>query len=161
MNIETWIIGQIAVDAVLAGILLWLLVVTGRKRTREADARDDALRKSEEILRQMHGIAHELEENLEEKRELTRRLLGRLDETLERAETRYHQLNDLFQATDAASDRDRVSLQQTQGTRASIQALLDKGLTKEEVARHLSLSVGEIDLFIKLGASGARPSKEG
>jgi DNA-binding NarL/FixJ family response regulator len=150
MNIEMWIIGQIAIDAVLAGILLWLVVMNGRRKTVESNQQTEALRKSEEIIRQMQGIARELEENLEEKRKLTHRLLGRLDETLERARNRYEQFNDLFKATETASERDRVSLKQTQDTRVSIKALLDKGLSKEEVAQRLGLSVGEIELFLKL-----------
>jgi len=152
MNMEMWIIGQIAIDAILAGILFWVVVMNGRRRSREWDARDEALRKSEEILAQMNDIARELDENLEEKRELTHRLLGRLEETLERAEHRYEQFNDLFQSTEPASNRDHVSLHQTRGTRASIRALLDKGLTKEEAAQRLGLPVGEVELFLKLGS---------
>ena len=152
MNMETWIFGQITIDALLAGILCWVVVMNGRRRARESDAREEALRKSEEILAQMGEIARELDENLEEKRELTKRLLGRLEETLERAEHRYEQFNELFQSTEPTSNRDRVSLHQTQGTRASIQALLDRGLTKAEAAQRLGLSIGEVELFLKLGA---------
>jgi len=34
--------------------------------------------------------------------------------------------------------------------RSSIDALLEKGLSKEEIALHLGISVGEIDLIRKL-----------
>lgn len=152
MNMQTWIMGQIAADLILVGILLWLIMSGNRRRAKESQEREEELRKSEEILVQMREIAAELEGNLEEKRELTSRLLGRLDETLKRAEHRYRQFNDLFEVTDAASVRDKVSLRKTEDTRESIHALIDKGLTREDVARRLGISVGEIELFLKLGS---------
>ncbi|MCF8061408.1 MAG: hypothetical protein K9M82_02730 [Deltaproteobacteria bacterium] len=157
MNIQLWIVGQIAIDALLVGVLLWLIVAGNRRRARDSEAQSEALRKSEEILSEMQEITRELEGNLEEKRELTRRLLGRLDETLERAARQYEQLNDLFETTESVSTRDRVSLKETQGTRESIRSLLDKGLSKEEVAQRLDVSVGEIELFLKLGGCTAQP----
>jgi hypothetical protein len=157
MNIQLWIVGQIAIDALLVGILLWLIVAGNRRRSRDTEAQGEALRKSEEILSEMRDITRELEGNLEEKRELTRRLLGRLDETLERAEHRYEQLNELFERTEPASIQDRGSPKETSGTRASIRSLLDKGLSKEEVAQRLGVSVGEIELFLKLGGRTAHP----
>jgi methyl-accepting chemotaxis protein len=157
MNIQLWIVGQIAIDALLVGILLWLIVAGNRRRARDTEAQNETLRKSEEILSDMRDITRELEGNLEEKRELTRRLLGRLDETLERAGRRYDQLNELFEKTESVSDRDPVFPKEASGTHASIRSLLDKGLSKEEVARHLGVSVGEIELFLKLGSHTAHP----
>lgn len=157
MNIQLWIVGQIAIDALLVGVLLWLIVAGNRRRTRDAEAQGEALRKSEEILSEMRDITRELEGNLEEKRELTRRLLGRLDETLDRAGRRYEQLNDLLERTESSSNRDRIAPKEQSGTRASIRSLLDKGFSKEEVARRLEVSVGEIDLFLKLGGRTAHP----
>jgi cellulose biosynthesis protein BcsQ len=116
----------------------------------------EALRRSEEILAEMQVITRELEGNLEEKRELTNRLLGRLDETLERAEQRYEQLNQLFETKETASVQDRVSLNEAYGTRESIRSLLGKGLSKEEVAQRLGVSLGEIELFLKLGGRTAQ-----
>ncbi|MFO7783486.1 MAG: hypothetical protein ACQET7_01275 [Thermodesulfobacteriota bacterium] len=151
MNIQLWIMGQIAIDLILVGVLVWLILSGNRRRAKRSQEREEELRKSEEILAEMRQIATELEGNLEEKRELTHHLLGRLDETLKRAEDRYRQFNDLFEATDTASIRDRVSLQKTEATRESIRTLMDKGLTRKDVARRLGISVGEIDLFLKLG----------
>ncbi len=152
MNIQVWIMGQIAIDLILVGVLVWLIMSGNRRRAKESQEREKELQKSEEILAQMREISAELEGNLEEKRELTQRLLGRLDETLKRAEHRYRQFNDLFEATDSASIRDKVSLRKTEDTRESIRTLIDKGLTREDVARRLGISVGEIDLFLKLGS---------
>jgi restriction endonuclease S subunit len=104
----------------------------------------------------MRSIVQELDGNLEEKRELTRRLLGRLDETIERAEKRYEAYSDLLEATDSTSTRDRVSLKGTQNTRESIQALLERGLTRDEVSQRLGISRGEVDLFLKLGTGSSR-----
>ena len=158
MSLQLWIVGQIAVDVLLVGILLWLIVAGNRRKNRDFEARNEALQRSEAILAEMQNITRELESNLEEKRELTRRLMGRLDETLERAERRYEQLNQLFDATEAVSTtRDRISLKESRGTRESIRSLLDQGLTKEEVAQQLDLSVGEIELFLKLGGRTTQP----
>ncbi len=148
--------GQIVIDAVLVGVLLWLIVAGNRRKTRDMETQAEALRKSDEILAQMRDIAEELEGNLEEKRELTHRLLGRLDETLERAERRYEQFNALFESTDSAAAHDQVSLRETRGTLESIRSLLDKGLTKEEAAQRLGLSKAEIELFLKLGHGNSK-----
>jgi cellulose biosynthesis protein BcsQ len=156
MSIQLWVVGQIAVDVLLVGVLLWLIVAGNRRRARDEETRLEALRRSEEILAEMQVITRELEGNLEEKRELTNRLLGRLDETLERAEQRYEQLNQLFETKETASVQDRVSLNEAYGTRESIRSLLGKGLSKEEVAQRLGVSLGEIELFLKLGGRTAQ-----
>lgn len=156
MNIQLWIMGQIVIDAVLVGVLVWLIVAGNRRKTRDMETQAEALRKSDEILAQMRDIAGELEGNLEEKRELTHRLLGRLDETLERAERRYEEFNALFESTDSAAAHDQVSLTETRGTLESIRSLLDKGLTKEEAAQRLGLSKAEIELFLKLGVGKSK-----
>lgn len=153
MDIQLWMMGQILIDALLVGVLLWLIVTGNRRKTRDMEAQMESLRRSDEILAEMRGIAGELEGNLEEKRELTRRLLGRLDETLKRAEQRCEQLHAMCETSDSPPVHDQVSLDQTHATRRSIRSLLDRGLTKEEVAQRLGLSVAEIDLFLKLGAA--------
>jgi hypothetical protein len=154
MNIQAWIIGQIAIDLLMAGVLIWLITSGNRRRTREAEERQNAVEKAEEILAQMNAITRDLDKNLEEKRELTARLLGRLEESLERAELRYEKINGLSDHDDLASKRDTVSLSETRHATKSIRSLLNKGLSKEEVARHLNISIGEIDLFLKLGERG-------
>ena len=70
MDIQLWIIGQIAIDALLVGVLVWLIVAGNRRRIRDSEAQSRALQRSEEILAQMREIVHELDGNLEEKREL-------------------------------------------------------------------------------------------
>lgn len=151
MNMQLWIMGQILIDLILVGVLVWLVVSGNRRQVRHARESEEEIRKSEAILKEIRGIAAELEGNLEEKRDLTQRLLGRLDETLKRAEDRYHQFNELFEMTDSASIQDTISLRRTEATRESIHALLKKGLSREDVARRLGISVGEIELFLKLG----------
>ncbi len=153
MDIQLWMVGQILIDALLVGVLLWLIVTGNRRRIRDMEAQMESLRRSGEILAEMREIAGELEGNLEEKRELTHRLLGRLDETLDRAERRCEQLNALCETSDSPLVRDQVSLDQTHATRQAIRSLLDRGLSKEEAAQRLGLSVAEIDLFLKLGAA--------
>jgi transposase len=41
-------------------------------------------------------------------------------------------------------------------TKDAIRSLLSKGMSKEEVAQRLSISVGEIDLFLKLRDKGSK-----
>lgn len=150
-NMQLWIIGQIAIDLILVGVLVWLIISRKQRGDAHSPLYEEELRKAEEILNQMREVTAELEVNLEEKRKLTKGLLGRLDETLNRAELRYKQLNDLFESTDSASIRDKVSIGKSEASRESIQALLAKGLTREDVARRLGISVGEIELLMKLG----------
>lgn len=156
MDIQLWIIGQIAIDLLIGVVLLWVLVSGSRRKTREGDEHRQAAERAEKILAEMNGITRELEENLEEKRELTSRLLGRLDESLERAEKRYEQFQVLSDTADSVSKRDTASLNSNLSTKESIRSLLDKGLSKEEVAQHLNISVGEIDLLLKLADKGSK-----
>ncbi|MGD8385791.1 MAG: hypothetical protein PVG49_01525 [Desulfobacteraceae bacterium] len=156
MDIQLWIIGQIAIDLLMGAVLLWVLVSGSRHKTREGEERMQAAERSEKILAEMNAIARDLEENLEEKRELTSRLLGRLDESLARAEKRYEQFQDLFDAADSASKRDTVFVNSSLSTKDAIRSLLSKGMSKEEVAQRLSISVGEIDLFLKLRDKGSK-----
>jgi len=158
MDIQLWIIGQIGIDLLMGAVLLWVLVSGSRRRTREGEERRQSAERSERILAEMNAIARDLEENLEEKRELTSRLLGRLDEGLARAEKRYEQFQDLFDAADCTSKGDTVAVHPHLSTKDAIRSLLSKGLSKEEVAQHLSISVGEIDLFLKLGDKGSKRS---
>lgn len=156
MDIQLWIIGQIAIDLLIGAVLVWVLVSGSRRRTREGEERRQAAERSERILAEMNAITRELEENLEEKRELTSRLLGRLDESLARAEKRYNQLQDLSRAPDRASRRDTATAKPSRSTKEAIRSLLDKGLSKEEAAQHLNISVGEIDLLLKLEDKGGK-----
>ena len=158
MDIQLWIIGQIAIDLLMGAVLLWVLVSVSRRKTREGEERRQAAERSEKILAEMNAITRELEENLEEKRELTSRLLGRIEESLARAEKRYDQFQDLFDAADSASNRDTVSVNSNPSTKDAIRSLLGKGMSKEEVAQHLNISVGEIELLLKLGNKGSRHS---
>lgn len=157
MNIQTWIIGQIVIDLLMAAVLFWLIISGNRRRSKEFEERRLAAEKAEEILAQMNAITRELESNLEEKRELTARLLGRLEESLDRAERQYEKINEINESGDNLSVRDTVSLNETRQANKSIHSLLDKGLSKEEVAQHLNISIGEIDLFLKLGTRGKAP----
>ena len=158
MDLQLWIIGQIAIDLLMGAVLLWVLVSGYRHRAREGQERRQAAERSERILAEMNAITRELEENLEEKRELTTRLLGRLDESLARAEKRYDQLQELSRAADSASKRDTVSVNPTRSTKESIRSLLERGLSKEEVAQRLNISGAELDLFLKLGDKGGKHS---
>jgi len=140
-----------AIDLLMAAVLIWLVVSGNRRRARETEEQRDASEKAEAILAEIREITQDLDRNLEEKREITNRLLGKLEEGLERAERRHEQLTGLHEGDETGEVRDSVSLHQTHRANKSIRSLLQKGLSKEEVARHLGLSMGEIELFLKLG----------
>jgi Ni,Fe-hydrogenase I large subunit len=147
---EFWTLGQIVIDVILVGILVRLIISGKRHRKGLSGEHEAEFERPGELIEQMRRITAEMEGNLEEKRELTNRLLGRLDEALKRAEKQYRQLNDLFEETGEPSNRHRVPPDPPGRMHQSIRALMDKGLTAEEVARRLGTPVGEIELFLKL-----------
>ncbi len=154
MDIKLWIIVQIAIDIIMVAVLVWVISSNRRQKGSEPEEAPD-MGRPEALLAEIKEITRHLEENLEQKRELSRRLLGRMDETLARAEERYQQFSRLLDQADRVSKGDNYSEARERDKSGSIRELLDQGMTKNEVARHLGISVGEIDLFLKLGKTEA------
>lgn len=149
MEAQNWIIGQIIIDIIIA-VLLLLFIKLHFKRREPGNDMEAIFHKSEKILTEMGELSRQFEKNLEEKRELSRKIIGQLDESLKMAEQTFRQVQtgikglgtNIAHLPDTSRDAAQV--------RSSVNALLAKGLSREEVAQHLGISVGEIELLIKL-----------
>jgi DNA-binding NarL/FixJ family response regulator len=98
----------------------------------------------------MRQIGESLEKNLDEKRELSRDIIGKLDQGLKKADESYRRLCDVMRKCGGSAAAPTPPAKETNQTTSSIHALLQKGLTKEEIAQHLGISVGEIELMLRL-----------
>ena len=102
----------------------------------------------------MRSISDDLEMNLREKKEISRALLEQLDRTLRRAEESHRQLSKIASVSSNGFTRDTSILaEDTDQLRSSVDSLLDKGFSKEEIAKDLGVSIGEIDLLVRLGGT--------
>ena len=156
MDTQVWVIFQIIIDIIMVAILLWL----GRlhsKRQLPWQSFEMAIQKSETVLSEMKQIGQVLEKNLKEKKDLTHHILEQLDQGLNRAEERYQQICKIILKPDTTPIDQPAPLKDTNHTMSSINALLKKGLHKEEIAQHLGISVGEIELLLKLQPSKDNP----
>ena len=143
------IFGQTLIDLIILTLLIWLIRVSSNKGNTKRSGTDD-FQMPEVLVKEMREIAENLDKNLEQKKILSHDILTRLNEGLEQAEAytkRIEKINEAY----GYQLRERVSdLKDREQTRASIQALISKGFSREEVARHLGITQGEIELLIKL-----------
>lgn len=149
MEVYNWIVGQIVIDILMALVLLWFIFFHSRKKGPENNLEED-FRKSESILSEMREITQVLEKNLDEKRELSNRILKQLDAGLKRAEERYREIQKITKEYGNDLTHNSGTLTDTEKTRTSIKTLLKKGLSKVEISQHLGISLGEIELLLKL-----------
>jgi len=149
MEPQFWIGIQVFLDLLMVALLVWFVVSCGRRQASWQN-HEAAIRKSEAILAEIREITQTLEVNLQEKRELSSRILAQLEQGLKRAEESTSQISKIIPKTGRATAGHADLRSDPHRTHASVQALLAKGLTKEEVARHLGISVGEIELLLKL-----------
>ena len=149
MEAQSWIIGQVIIDLFIAALLVWSIRLHFKDNSKSIDS-EKIFAKSEKILSDMNELSQSLDKNLEEKRELSRKTLRRLDEGLRRAEDSFQQIQKLIREFGAKVNPQSEIMNDTQKTRSSISRLLDKGLSKEEIAHLLGISIGEIELLSKL-----------
>lgn len=149
MEIQNWIIAQMVIDLIIAGVLLWFIRLNMKSKKTDNE-QDDAFRKSEGILAEIRELSLSLDKNLEEKRKLSSMILGQLDETLERAEEACRRVKDAARDLGSNPEGPRNTPKNSDQIRSSVKALISRGLAREEIAQHLGMSVDEIDLLIKL-----------
>jgi hypothetical protein len=149
LEVELWIIGQILIDAALVALLVWFVKFNEKRRIPWQDF-DAVYEKSRGILSEMKEISLSLERNLEEKRQLSRLILAQLDEGIERAEESSRQVLGMVHKSDTMSTQASTVMKDSPDTRASISALFARGVPKEDIAQHLGISLGEVELFVKL-----------
>ena len=153
MDAQMWVIGQIVIDVIMVSVLLWFLRLYSRGQLSWKN-HAAVLDKSVELLSDMRSISDDLEMNLREKKELSRSLLEQLDRTLRRAEESHRQLSKIASVSSNGFTRDTSILaEDADQLRSSVDSLLDKGFSKEEIAKDLGVSIGEIDLLVRLGGT--------
>jgi seryl-tRNA synthetase len=151
MEIQYWIIAQMVIDLIIAGVLLWFIRVS-MKPKKNGNEQDEILRKSVSLLEEMKELNFSLEKSLEEKRRLSSIMVEQLDDTIEKAEETFQRAKDVAKDIVANPDRTKSVAKNSDQMRTSVRTLIAKGLPKEEIAQHLGMSVDEIDLLIKLQA---------
>ena len=149
MDAQFWIIGQILIDVIMVALLFWFARVQFRKQPPWQEFKT-VIEKSEAILSEMEQLGQALEKNLAEKKKLSRHILEQLDQGLVRAQRNYEQIQKvLLETTNPLNDR-TLPANANERTVSAIKALLTKGLSREEIAQQLGISVSEIELTIKL-----------
>lgn len=148
MQHQFWIGVQVFLDIAMVVLLVFFLRSFSRREAtwREHEA---IINKSETVLVEMREISRSLESNLQEKKELSKRMLAQMDQELKRAEESYSRISAILPELSRVSS-DRSQRMDPERTRSSVFALLEKGLNKEDIARTLGVSLGEIELMTKL-----------
>jgi hypothetical protein len=156
MDIQNWIMAQMGIDLVIVVVLLWF-IRSNTKGKRPDNDLDEKIRKSEAVLVQMRELSLSLERNLEEKRRQSLTTLDQLEEAVEHAEESYERIKNAARDIGATSGRSKNTAKSSDQIRSSVKALIAKGMSREEIAQHLGMSVDEIDLLIKLQAKQKNP----
>jgi hypothetical protein len=149
MTIETWVIGQTAIEIIIILLLLWFIKSHLAMRKKNSDL-SSIFEKPEQILAEMRELTGQLDKNLEEKKEISKKMLGQLDEILKKADQSYNQLQGIIKEYSSKPVYSYNSEQDSRRVRTSVNDLLKQGLSKHEIAQQLGISVGEIELLVKL-----------
>ena len=158
MESQFWIIAQIVIDVFLVLVLIWFAKLQFSQHKSEQKFQS-AFEKSEAILSEMKQISLSLEQNLEQKRTLSREILTQLDEGLARAEKTRRQLSDIIKISADSLQPGQNEPKDSRHIKSAVTALLAKGLTREEIALYMGLSINEIDLFMKLRSKTDKKNK--
>ncbi len=148
MSPHFWIGIQVFLDLLMVALLLWFLRFFYRQDASWRD-HEKAIAKAEVILGEMREIGRVLENNLEEKKHLSSRILTQLDQALKKAEESHERISAILPQIHLVSSSQPIA-KDPEKTRSSVHALFEKGLQKEEIARHLGISQGEVELMMKL-----------
>ena len=149
MEAHSWIIVQIIIDILMAALLIGFIRfhVKAKKSINDPES---IYRKSQEILSEMRNLSRTLDENLEEKRDLSRKTLSKLDNGLQRAEESVRRMQDIMGELGVKISSQPEPFKDVHRMRSSVNALLTKGVSREEIAQHLGISLGELELLSKL-----------
>ena len=148
---EFWIFGQIIIDMVLLLLFFYLIRMTNSSRSVNvaADTVNKITEAIEPLLKDAERTAAAFESQLKEKHQIIRKLNEHLDDRiislnllLNRSEL-YNQ--DLQEKDKISEPKPHVVDQQK-----LITSLAQKGLGSENIAKKLSISVGEVELVLDL-----------
>jgi predicted transcriptional regulator len=148
MDIQNWIIAQLVIDAVL-GFCILLFIRSYMKSKKTNNDIGDIFQKPENIISEMQELTRQLDRNLEEKKELSRVILNQLDDGLKRAEETFNQLQGVVREFGTKGVNTQDIIKDREKIWSSVSSLLAKGLSKEEIAQHIGISVSEIELLLK------------
>jgi hypothetical protein len=148
MQIQLWVLIQIAIDCILMALLLGYLR-SWSKRQLPRQEYEEIIKRSEAILTEMKQLGLMLEKNLQEKREISRHLLDQLDQGLAKAQAHYKKIQDLHQKQEEFLEAKKKDIP-NDARRPAIQILSEQGLSKEAIAQQLNLPLGEVELYLKL-----------
>lgn len=159
MTPQIWIGLQICLDLLMVALLVWFLRTFSRLHASWG-RHEAAVSKAEAILAEMRDISRSLEANLKEKKELSHRILTEMDQELKRAEASCSRISALVPKT-APGFSGQPDASEGVRTRASVRGLIGRGLPKEEIARTLGISLGEVELVVKLFPEDGSLKQEG
>lgn len=148
MEVQTWIISQIVIDIIIAILILWF-IKSHLKGKKSVNHNDSLFKEPEMILSEMRQLSQQLDKNLKEKKEISRNILDQLDEGLQRADETFRQVQKIIKEFGTVTTCSKTPLEDTDRIRESVNSLLAKGLSREEIAQHLGISIAEIELLIK------------
>lgn len=143
-----WIGAQVLLDLLMVVLLIWFLRSFSKQQNSKED-HEAAIRKAQEILGEMRDLGRVFDANLKEKKDLSNRILTQMDQVLKKAEESYSRLSSILPKMGRV-DSPPPDPKDFEKTRASVFELFAKGLDKEEIARHLAIGTGEIELMMKL-----------
>ncbi len=146
------IIGQFALDLVILGVLMLLSRFYLNRKSVAADFQS-AMEKSMALIKEMEALGQSFQGILEEKRELTNILIADLDNKLRKAQLIRNEIIKITDKSIGSGVEPEKSGHRMATTRSTIERLLGKGMSKEEVARRLGLPSGELELIIKLDSA--------
>lgn len=158
MEVKIWIIGQLAVDVVMLAILVGVLHLHWKRRIA-FEGFQAVLTQSEGLLSEMLKISGSLERNLEEKKGLTSALLTDLDTRIVQAQEASQRIQQMLVRWEKDLATGSWGGTARGPSRETIDALLSKGLTREDISRHFGVSVGELELILKLREGSAKPER--
>ena len=149
MEIQSWIFGQIVIDIVIAVILILFIFFQFRKKG-DNEFIKPSLRNAEDILAEIEQITKVMGKNLEEKKELSARIIEQLEQVILKAEKSRKQFQEMVKYYNTNRGYKPETPEDINNTRRSINSLLNKGISRKEISRHLGISLAEIDLLLKL-----------
>ena len=158
MEFKALVIGQFVLDLIILGILILLGRFYLNRKAVVADF-NRTVEKSMALIKEMEALGESLQGILEEKREITRRLIEDLDSRLQKAQVIRDEIKRVTDKSTGSAGSERADVK-ISATRELIDKLLAKGLSKEEVAKHLGLPAGELELIMKLKSPAKKRTGE-
>ena len=149
MGIQTWIIGQIVIEIIIILLILWFLKSHFAEKKKNSEL-SSIFEEPERILAEMRNLTRQLDKNLEEKKEISKKMLGQLEDILKKADQSYSQLQNIVKEYSSSPVHTFNSEQDSHRIRTSVNDLLKRGFSNEEIAQQLGISVSEIELLLKL-----------